>query len=768
MAITSGGTLGTGANSTSNSSFTFNTATNTLAAGDFGILTVVSDNIATADGKTHNHILPSGGTGRWARLAEYTNAPSASAGVGVTTSIWLFEATGTVNTGTTITVNFSGNVTDKCCSFWKFTVGAGGKLILNREGADEGVITSEVNGANGFGSSAFAGLSNISRLYFRGLGKEANSTTDITVSSSFTAITLTRSRNNAAAVFVRGEFRIVTATGETSNPTLAVSGDTAGLFLALEEITPAAASTLTDNHDDNSPDGAKWMDVSGTGTIAETNQQLELTTGTSALGYAARASVNIYDLTGSFVYAKLASFGANSADFDYTGLRLHLEHGSYAWTIAGDNTTQDIYCNRVENSKGGDYLGGGTTSMDVFFTSYVPATHAWFRIRHETSDDTIYWDTAPSSAANPPGSGEWVNRWSEARRLTLNARTVLEAHAITGTTSHTSAWDGYNTGTTAGLTAALALTEGADTVAAAATNAVAAALSKTEGADTGTATASVAIAASASKTEGADTVASTAAAGIAASASITEAADTIAATGGAPGREAAASITEAADTVSATAGTGIAAALAVTESADTVSGTASSAIVASASITESADTISATGGSPALIADASITEAADALSSTASVAIAASASVTESADTVSSAAAVGIAATASISEAADTISSSAGAAPPLTADASITESADTISAASAVRIAAAVSVVESGDILVSTATVRIAAGATITEAADSFASDATTLGFVSPDEEWTHQVRDKEWAHEVETRLWTHAVVTKNWIHTVH
>jgi hypothetical protein len=446
MAIASGGTLGTGANSTSNSSFTFNTATNTLASGNFGILTVVSDNIATADGKTLNHLQPSGGTGRWSRLAEYTNAPTASAGVGVTTSIWLFEATGTVNTGTTITVNFSNNVTDKCCSFWKYTVGAGAKLVLNRTGADLGVITSEVNGSNGFGSSAFAGLSNISRLYFRGLGKEANSTTDLTVSSGFTLITLTRSRNNAAAVIVRGEFRIVTATGETSNPTLAVSGDTAGLFLALEEVTPAAISTLTDNFDDNSFDTGKWTDIDATGgSLSETGNRLELTTGTSAGGYAAARGV-VYDVTGSSVYARLPSFGGGAnATFDYAGMRGHGDNGTYAWTIAGQSIDGiEIQVNRTDNDLATSFDTSGNT-VDVYAAFYDSSDHAWFRIRHETSDDTLYFDTAPSSAADPPGSGEWVNRWSEVRAMSLNWQPVLEAKAIDGTTSHTTAWDGFNT-----------------------------------------------------------------------------------------------------------------------------------------------------------------------------------------------------------------------------------------------------------------------------------------------------------------------------------
>jgi hypothetical protein len=250
MTIASGGTLGTGANSTSNSSYTFNTATNTLAAGNFGILISVSDNTGTSDGDNNEHTTVTGATGTWTQLGEYTNAEG-SAGAGVTTSVWLFEATGTVNTGTTITLNFASNRTDKCCAFWKFTKAAGHEIIKDSQPASN-PITSEVSATNGFGSSAFSALTSKPRLYLRGVGKEANSTTALTVSGSFVDITGTRSRNNAAAVLVRGEFRINTSTGETSNPTLAVSGDTAGLFLALLEnpvavAVTAGAITLTGN-----------------------------------------------------------------------------------------------------------------------------------------------------------------------------------------------------------------------------------------------------------------------------------------------------------------------------------------------------------------------------------------------------------------------------------------------------------------------------------------------------------------------------------------
>lgn len=243
MAIASGGTLGTGVSSTSSTTFTLTTATNTLAAGDYAILVVTSDNTATADGDSTDHTSVSGGTGTWTKLGEYTNTVGGAAADGVTTSLWRFEATGTMALSTVITITLGTARVDKVASFWKFTVAAGKVLELDTEPATN-PIGNGVDGANGFGSVAFSALTSKARLYFRGLGKEANTTTAITVSSNFTAITGNRSRNNASAITLRGEFRINTSTGETSNPTLAVVGDTAGLFAALVENDPPAPTVF--------------------------------------------------------------------------------------------------------------------------------------------------------------------------------------------------------------------------------------------------------------------------------------------------------------------------------------------------------------------------------------------------------------------------------------------------------------------------------------------------------------------------------------------
>jgi hypothetical protein len=67
------------------------------------------------------------------------------------------------------------------------------------------------------------------------LGKKVNSVTGITPTSGWTAFTGQRSQNGASARIVRGEFIIDTSTGATSDPTMAVSGDTASFMGALAE-----------------------------------------------------------------------------------------------------------------------------------------------------------------------------------------------------------------------------------------------------------------------------------------------------------------------------------------------------------------------------------------------------------------------------------------------------------------------------------------------------------------------------------------------------
>lgn len=358
--IASVGTMGTGTSSTSNTSIATTTATNSLAAGDTALLVCVTDNTTTTDGNSNDHTGCADSLGNtWEKLYEYTNGEG-SAAAGVTVSLWMLYATAAVATGTVVTVTLGTARVDKVTSVWKFTSNT--KLRLST--AATGNAT---DASNGFGSASFSSLPSLQRLYFRGLGKEANSTTANTVTTNFTNITAQRSRNNAAAVLVRGEFRINTSTGETSNPTLAVSGDTAGIFVALEE-TPrelyvATSGNITAGGEDTTArltapsgkstsdftTGRRWDDENGSDTIDITSDfytELEWCLQSQAPAvltdyfefrvYAGSSPLNTYSVTPKWTIGSAAAvLTAVAGSYSVTGNATALQRSRIMAAVAG-------------------------------------------------------------------------------------------------------------------------------------------------------------------------------------------------------------------------------------------------------------------------------------------------------------------------------------------------------------------------------------------------------------------------------------------------
>jgi hypothetical protein len=266
MAIASVGNGGTGVSATSSTTLNVNAARDIQGTGQFAILVVSCDNTTTTDGVSNDVLSVSnddGGT--WSKLAEFTNGNGAAA-AGVTTAAFLYipGAGGEIRQGDPARITFASARVQKAASMWVFSKAANVPIVQN-----VAAITNGVDASNGFGSVAFTGLPSLARLYFRALGKEANSTTQITPSTSFTAITANRSSNTTAAILVRGEFRVVTATAQTSNPTLNVSGDTAGIFLALVEGTNATLPQNTRFNNTNTFFAATLTQSGGTTSLTQ-------------------------------------------------------------------------------------------------------------------------------------------------------------------------------------------------------------------------------------------------------------------------------------------------------------------------------------------------------------------------------------------------------------------------------------------------------------------------------------------------------------------
>lgn len=320
MAFGNLGSSGTGISSASASSFTLTTSNSSFnaASSRFGVLRVCVDNITTTDGATNDVISVTGGVGTWTKLGEYTNG-NGGAAAGVTVALFLFMPSGNNAVGTVFTINLAGAVVDKTAQFHLYTH-ASGQSVRQAGSA----VYDSVDATNGFGSCAISGLTSKEYLFGAALGKEANTTTAITVSSGFTTTLGTlRSRSNAAAVCLAGEFRILTGTGATSNPTLAVSGDAANVFTALEEYTPGGG---TDDLDaDDLSTGAPTIGAPAVGQIHSLGASA-LAAGAPVLGSPALAQIHALDASG--LAASAPTIGQPSVGQVHQLAALSLEAGA--------------------------------------------------------------------------------------------------------------------------------------------------------------------------------------------------------------------------------------------------------------------------------------------------------------------------------------------------------------------------------------------------------------------------------------------------------
>jgi len=208
----------------------------TWTAGNLFLLCIVFDNVSTTVSNSNDCTgVTDTKSNTWSKAHERTQSNGAAAD-GCTVAVFYSKLTASILTSDTITVQFSASVTDKISVAAEFTIGGTPALETTK---DQHSLA-----GNGYGSNVIGSLSSIERLYAMYGGKESNSVNALdALSTSFSALSNARSRNNAAAVRTSGEYRINTSTGETSNPTHTISADTASVFIAISEAT---AGTLQD------------------------------------------------------------------------------------------------------------------------------------------------------------------------------------------------------------------------------------------------------------------------------------------------------------------------------------------------------------------------------------------------------------------------------------------------------------------------------------------------------------------------------------------
>jgi hypothetical protein len=249
MAITHVGSLLASSGVATNS-----TTISTVASGiqveelDWIFVWVASNNTSSGADGDNNEV--SGVTdtagNTWRKIGEYTNTEGAS-GAGITVSLWGTQASRVIASGDlTITATYVIARPNKAIRANIFRSSTLSDFIV----FNNAVTPDATDASNNFGSVSQPGVVPDSQvIYFRALGKQTNSATDLTPTAGWTTTGNQRSSTAAAARCAYGEFIIQDSTGQTSDPTLAVSGNTAGVFVAIAEGTDTDGETrLTQQH----------------------------------------------------------------------------------------------------------------------------------------------------------------------------------------------------------------------------------------------------------------------------------------------------------------------------------------------------------------------------------------------------------------------------------------------------------------------------------------------------------------------------------------
>jgi hypothetical protein len=228
MAFVSQGTFMSQANKTAGLTW-LSTTEAAINVGDLLILVIAKDNASTTDGETSEVESISVGLNVLLKVKEFCNGQG-GANAGAVVSVWAKQNATAEVSGATVTITFSSSIAAKAATGWRFTMDNAKLLTLEASGvlANDGVDA---------GAMTLSGMVSREHLMIRGGAVEAALTT-YGVSVNYTAFDITGANTTgggaAANMAARGEFRIVTSTSETTDPTTSAS-DQASAMLALYE-----------------------------------------------------------------------------------------------------------------------------------------------------------------------------------------------------------------------------------------------------------------------------------------------------------------------------------------------------------------------------------------------------------------------------------------------------------------------------------------------------------------------------------------------------
>ena len=214
------------------------TASSTITAGTYVLVAVGKNNSSTTDGDNSEVTgVTNGGAGNtFSKVAEFTNSEAAAA-AGATISVWGLAVQTQINTGGLIIASLSVTSAATVMTGHKFDFGAGNTITR------PGLQTLAADNVSNPGSMTISGLANNEYLFCRWIAKENEAATAMAATTGYTLFTNAQTVGGLGTsnIGVRGEFRVLTGTGDTSDPqnTIALP-DWASVYFALKEAAAAA------------------------------------------------------------------------------------------------------------------------------------------------------------------------------------------------------------------------------------------------------------------------------------------------------------------------------------------------------------------------------------------------------------------------------------------------------------------------------------------------------------------------------------------------
>jgi hypothetical protein len=284
------------------------------------------------------------------------------------------------------------------------------------------------NGANGAGGEGTYGGGGGGGASDTGVGGNASGITGGTGASTGGGHG-GNGRGSAGGVGVIGTAYGGGAGGAFSNNTTDRVGSTGGAGAVKLTYTTPLASSLTDNFNDNSIDGAKWYtSVGGETTVVESGQQIAITPAAlTAGGVGDLNALSNYDLTGNAIYFQLKQIPAVTANC-YTGIG-----------ISDGTNTIKLYVNNgslIHEHTGGNVVYNATTmawlkvaeSGGNTYTYYSSDGINWTELDHVANYNTVtsvtpYLEVYEGDSVASPGAAIFDN---------FN---IVPVVALTGTTT---------------------------------------------------------------------------------------------------------------------------------------------------------------------------------------------------------------------------------------------------------------------------------------------------------------------------------------------